>query len=315
MAECIHDVVVIGGGPAGLSCALYTSRARLSTLVIDRSPGAGALASTDKIANYPGVPGPVGGPELLDTMRNQATAFGAEYHRATVTAVDVTSEPKVIYTSEGMCTARAVVIATGAKGREEKIEGESEFTGRGVSYCVTCDAPFYVDRIAAVVGHDDYAIEEALFLSRFARQVLLICPKSRLSAATDLLTEVTAAPNVVVHTNLRAVRVVGDDVVTGIVVRDGEQNEETIEVDGVFMLLSGTKPITDFLGGAVRLTPEGCIEVDCNCATSIPGVYAVGDVTCVHPNQAIIASAEGVIAALAVDRYLSGRERVKVDYL
>lgn len=314
MTETIYDVVIIGGGPAGLSCALYTARARLSTVVLDRAPGAGALASTDKIANYPGVAGIVPGPVLLDTIRDQALGFGADYRRATVTAVDLTGEVKTIFTSDDVLSARAVVIATGAKGRAEKIPGEEEFTGRGVSYCVTCDAPFYTDRVAAVVGFDEVAVEEALFLARFASMVHLVCPKSRLTAPTDMLEEVTAAANVTVHTSARAREVVGGDVVTGLMVKNGA-DESVLDVDGVFMLLAGTRPIVDFLAGSVKLAREGCIEVDCSCATSVPGVYAVGDVTCVHPNQAIIASAEGVIAALAIDRYIGGRERTRVDYM
>ena len=136
-----------------MSCALYTSRAKLSTLILDKSPGAGALAATVKIANYPGVPGPVPGDDLLDTMREQALSFGAQYPKVTVQAADILSDPKVLYTSEGAYHGKTVVIATGARGRRDKIEGEEEFTGRGVSYCVTCDAAFFTDKDAAIVGY------------------------------------------------------------------------------------------------------------------------------------------------------------------
>ncbi|MCX8053613.1 MAG: FAD-dependent oxidoreductase, partial [Armatimonadetes bacterium] len=298
----------------GLACAIYTARAKLSTIVLDRAAGTGALASSAKIANYPGVIGPIPGEELLNTMRRQALDFGAEYCKTTVVSSDVTADPKVAYASDGTYRGRAFVIATGAMGRSEKIEGEEEFTGRGVCYCATCDAPFFQDKVAAVVGYDEVAMEEALFLARFAREVHLICPKSELSSSSELLEEVKAEQKIVIHLGTSARRIVGDQFVTGIVVKGRGRPEEVLSVEGAFMFLRGTSPITDFLGGAVRLTPDGCIDVDCNHATSVPGVYAIGDVTCLHPHQAIIAAAEGVIAALEVDRFLSGRERAKPDY-
>lgn len=314
MADQVFDVAIIGGGPAGLSCAIYTARAKLSTVVLDRAPGAGSLACATKIANYPGIRGEVAGCELLDIMRDQAVGFGARYERAAVTAADLTSEPKTIYTTNGGQQARAVVIATGARGRAERIDGEEEFLGRGVSYCATCDAAFYQDRIAAVVGSDEAAAEEALFLARFAREVHIVCPRSALAAPVHLLREIDAAPNVSLLTGTAALEIVGHDAVNGLVVKQRSQPKTTIPVDGVFMLLSGAAPVTDFLGGALKLSANGCVIVDCNFATDIPGVYAVGDVTCLHPKQAVIAAAEGVIAALEIDRYIGGRDRARVDY-
>ncbi len=208
-----------------------------------------------------------------------------------------------------------MVIATGARGRRDKIEGEEEFTGRGVSYCVTCDAAFFTDKDAAIVGYHEVALEEALFLTRFARMVHMVCPKSRLSGPVDLLNEITAASKITIYTDLEAMRIVGEQFVSGIVVKNGSGTESTLAVEGVFMLLTGTAPVTDFIGGAVKTHAEGCIDADCHAATNVPGVYAVGDVTCMHPNQAIIAAAEGAIAALSIDKFLSGRERTKVDYM
>lgn len=313
--DSIYDVVIIGGGPAGLSCALYSSRAKLSTIVLDRAAGAGALAATGKIANYPGVRGVIPGSELLDIMRGQALDFGAEYTRASVMAADLVSDPKIIYTSEQIYSAKAVVIATGSMGRSERIEGEEEFIGRGVSYCVTCDAAFFTDQTAALVGYDEAAVEEALFLARFAKEVHLISPRSHFKAPIELLDEVTAAPNISIHLNIKPVRVVGEQFVTGLTVKNGGGIETIMPVSGVFMLLTGNAPVTDFLGGSVKVKEEGCIDVDYNLATNIPGVYAVGDVTCLHPKQAIIAAGEGAVAALAIDKYLSSRERAKVDYM
>jgi thioredoxin reductase (NADPH) len=312
--ELTYDVAIIGGGPAGLSCAIYTARAKLRTVVLDKSPSGGSLAQSTKIANYPGVKGPVPGSTLLDTMREQAVSFGCEYRKTAVIAVDFHSEPKALYATDGVFRARAVVIATGSRGRAEKIEGEEKFLGRGVGYCATCDAAFYEGKTVAVVGYDDIAVEEAILVARFARRVLLVCPKSQLNASEHLLNKLSAVRHIEVLLGASPRRIIGDQFVKGLVVRRRSHGEEVLPVDGVFMLLGGTAPVTDFLGDAVRLSPEGCVEVDCNQATNIAGVYAAGDVTCIHPRQAIIAAAEGVIAALQVDKYLRGAEAVKPDY-
>ena len=315
MADEIYDVVIIGGGPAGLSCALYTARGKLSTVVLDKSPGAGALAYASKIANYPGIQGEIPGSELLDVIREQAVGFGANYVKTTVAGVDLESDTKVVYANDGVFSARSVVISTGARGRASRVEGEDQFVGMGVSYCVTCDAAFYKDRTAAIVGYDEFALEEALFLARFAENVQIINPKSSFNASVDMLNDIDNTPNIVTSIGLSVTKVVGEQFVTGIEVEDREGNSSLIPLDGVFMLLGGSSPITDFLAGAVKTCEGGCIDVDCDYATNIPGVYAVGDVTCLHPNQAIIAAGGGVVAALAIDRYLSGRKRAKVDYM
>lgn len=313
-AQDIYDVIIVGGGPGGLTCAMYTSRAKLRTLVLDRAPGAGALAATAKIANYPGVRGDITGPDLLETMRQQSLDFGTEYVKSAVMAVDFNANPKVIYATEGTYSARSVVIATGSMGRSSKIDGEDEFLGRGVSYCVTCDAAFYTDRVAGIVGHNEVAVEEALFLARFAREVHIVSPNAYLMAPVDLLEEVESTPNIVTHTNHKPLKVVGEDFVTGLEVKNGG-DQFTMPMEGVFMLLGGSAPITDFLAGAVKAKEHGCIDVDCHMATNVPGVFAVGDVTCLHPKQAIIAAGEGAIAALAIDKWIRGRERAKVDYM
>ncbi|MEL7522906.1 MAG: FAD-dependent oxidoreductase, partial [Cyanobacteria bacterium J06553_1] len=166
------DVVIIGGGPAGCTCALYTSRANLKTVILDKNPAVGALAITHKIANYPGVTGEMSGEALLDSMRNQAVEYGTTYQRAQVFGIDVSGETKKVYTPEGTFTGRALVLATGAMGRSgTPFEGESEFLGRGVSYCATCDGAFYRDREVAVVGLNAEAVEEAQFLTKFASMV------------------------------------------------------------------------------------------------------------------------------------------------
>ncbi len=314
MEDVLYDVAVVGGGPAGLACAIYTGRAKLKTVVLDRSPSGGSLARATKISNYPGVKGPIPGAELLQTMRDQALSFGCEYRKTAVVAVDLHSDPKSLYATDGVFRARTVLIATGSRGRADKIEGEEEFLGRGVGYCATCDAAFYQGKVVAVTGCDETAAEEALLVARFARQVYLVCPKSELAIPAHFLHELEKASNVDVVLGASPRRIVGEQFVNGLVVRVRAEGEKTIPVDGVFMLLSGTAPVTDFLGGSVQLSSDGCIIVDCNQATNVPGVYAAGDVTCIHPRQAIIAAAEGVIAALQIDKYIRGAETVKPDY-
>lgn len=314
MADKSYDVVIIGGGPAGASCALYTARARLSTLIIDRSASAGALAIASKIANYPGVKGSIHGAELLEVMREQAADFGTEFIKSTVVGVDFRMEPKIIYTPEETYTGRAVVIATGSMGRKDRLPGEEKFLGRGVSYCATCDAAFFVDQEVAIVGDTDIAIEECLFLTRFARLVHLIVPRSELKGWSELIDSVRENPKVSIHLGTRLEEIMGTDSVDSVRVSDTAGAMEIIPVSGVFVLLSGNAPTTDYLGGAVPLTTEGCVAVDDEKTTVMPGVYAIGDVTCAHIKQAAVAAADGIIAALAIDKYLNMRERVRADY-
>lgn len=315
MSDTLYDVIIIGGGPAGLSCGLYSARSKLRTIILDRAAGASALAYTSKIENYPGIREPIAGIRLLDDMRTQALGFGAQYCRTTVATIDIASDSMVAYTPDTQYHGRTMVIATGAMGRQDKIEGEERHIGKGVSYCVTCDAAIYTDKVAGVVGYNEVALEEALFLARFAREVHLISPKSRLSAPVDILDQIAATPNIVTHGLVRAKRVLGEEFVTGLVIADSKGEESIIALDGVFMLLTGNMPITDLLNGSLKLTETGCIEVDSQMAASIPGVYAIGDVTCLYPKQAIIAAAEGVIAAIAIDKYLTGQVRTRPDYM
>lgn len=312
--ENIYDVIIIGSGPAGSSCALYTSRAKLNTVVLDRSPVAGALAITSKIANYPGVRGEVDGKALAETIRLQAMDFGAEYLRASVIGVDFESEPKKVYTSENIYLGRTVVIATGAMGRKDRVPGEEEYLGRGVSYCATCDAAFFAGREVAAIGDTDIAVEEAIFLTRFADQVHLIAPKSELNAWRELSESAQENYKISIHYNSRLKEIIGDEMVTAISITGPDNGIATIPVDGVFVLLTGTAPTTEFLANALPLTDAGCLAVNAEKETAIEGVYAVGDVTCRHIKQAVVGAADGVIAALAIDKYLNKRKRIKLDY-
>ncbi|MGL5940688.1 MAG: NAD(P)/FAD-dependent oxidoreductase [Waterburya sp.] len=310
------DVVIIGGGPAGCTCALYTSRANLKTVILDKNPAVGALAITHKIANYPGVSGEMSGDELLKSMREQAVEYGTTYQRAQVFGIDVSGDLKKVYTPEGIFVGKSLVLATGAMGRSgASFEGESEFLGRGVSYCATCDGAFYRDREVAVIGLNQEAVEEAQFLTKFASTVHWVTfkdPNLEDYHAQDLL----SMSNVKHWRRSRLTRIEGNDAgVTGIKVKTKDQEEPlSLEVEGVFVYLNGSKPITDFIGDQVEYNSDGGVKVDESMATNIPGVWAIGDIRNTPYKQAVVAAGDGCIAAMSIDRYINHRKAIKPDW-
>lgn len=309
-----YDVIIIGGGPAGNSAALYTARAELHTLVLDKPGRGGSLAAAQLIANYPGVPGPLPGAELVSIMRAQAEACGAEYRAEVAISVQLDGDLKTVYTSDGgEYQARALILAAGALERRTRIPGEEEFLGRGVSTCVTCDAIFYRGKTTIVTGSDDFAAEEALSLARYADKVIFLIPTHKPMISAELLEDLQRHPLIEVRLGWRVREISGDDVVRGAQAQ-GPDGETYLAADGVFLYLNGAKPTTGFLYGQLALNDDGAVIVDRNYATSIPRVYAIGDITANHICQAIVAAAEGCIAALAVDKELHSRTRVLVDY-
>lgn len=308
------DVIVLGGGPAGASAAIYTARADLSTLVIDKGLTVGALGVTGKISNYPGVPGPISGAELLAIVRGQAESFGARFLTDRVVGIELGTERKVVYTNGGSYEARAVVVATGSMGRASTVPGEERLLGRGVSYCATCDGAFFRDKSVAVVGNNDEALEEALFLTKFAKEVHLLVQTSNLRASESLVQAVENATNVQLHFAARLVSIQGENSVTGLVVSDREGGEQALAVEGVFVYLQGSRPVTDYLLGQLETTPQGCLRVDDQMQTSVKGVFAVGDLLCTHVKQAVVAAADGVVAAVAVEKHLNHRSKTKADW-
>jgi len=311
------DVAIIGGGPAGCTCALYTARSDMKTVILDKNPSIGALAITHQIANYPGVPTDMNGEKLLDVMRDQAVQYGTDYRQAQVFGIDVSDEEfKVVYTPEGNFKARALVLATGAMGREPSFKGEGEYLGRGVSYCATCDAAFYRDRPVGVFGLNREAIEEAKHLTKFASTVHWITPsdpKEEDVHAQDLLN----AGNVQHWPKTRLMEICGDDGgVTGMQVKTRKDNVvEDVEVDGVFVYAQGSKPITDFIGPEIAVREDGGVIVDEMMSTNIPGVYAIGDIRNTPFKQAVVAASDGCIAAMAIDKYLNDRNTIRVDWV
>ena len=309
-----RNVIIIGSGPAGLTAAIYTARADLKTLVIDRGLTAGALGLTAKIANYPGLPGEISGADLLKIMREQAQAFGAIFTPDKVQAVDLTSETKTVFANCGTYTARAVIIATGSMGRGQRVKGEHELLGHGVSYCATCDAAFFRSQEVAVTGNSDEALEEALFLTKFVQRVHFLSPTPSLKAEPHLIEAITLHPKVTLRLGTTLREVIGTNRVEAVRAAQRGQSEEIIPVTGAFIYLQGGRPITDFLQGQLPISETGCLVVDKEFQTALPGVYAVGDVLCQHVKQAVIAAAEGAVAAIAIEKQLHHRKQLVADW-
>lgn len=312
--ELRYDVIIIGGGPAGVTAAIYTARAGLKTLIIDKGLTAGALGITGKIANYPGILDEISGADLLDRMRSQARSFGAEFVTDKVIGVELNSEEKTIFANGGAYQARAVVIATGSMGRGTRVMGEDELLGHGVSYCATCDGAFFRDKEVVVAGGSDEAIEEALFLTRFASRVHFLCPTPEIKAPAHLVDELARSPQVTITLGASLREIMGEEHVEGVRFAQRGQPEQVLPVSGAFVYLQGGKPITDFLQGQLEISASGCLVVDREYQTALPGVFAVGDVLCNHVKQAVIAAAEGAVAAIAIEKVLRGRKQLVVDW-
>lgn len=301
----LYDVLIIGGGPAGASAAMYAARSGLSVLVLDKAPSTGALAITQLIANYPGVEGELTGLELLERMRRQAAGFGATFVQTSTQGVYLDGAEKEIYTPEAVYRGKSVIIAVGARGRNKLLPGEEELLGRGVSYCATCDGAFYKGREVAVIGDNEEAVHEAEFLTRFASTVHLIVPLKKLWGVEEL----PDLPNLKIYLQTKATAVEGDQKVTGLAI-SGPTGTGQLAVDGVFIFLSGSKPGTDFLGGQVPLDSDGYLQCDETMATPVPGVFAAGDARKTPVKQAVLAAADGALAAIAADKYVNSRSRL-----
>jgi thioredoxin reductase (NADPH) len=313
-AEKVYDVLIIGGGPAGSTAAIYSSRAQLSTLIIDKGLTTGALGITGKIANYPGVIDRVSGSELLERMRNQALSFGTEFVTDKVIGVDLNKEEKIIYCNNSNYTGKTVIIATGSMGRGTRVQGEERLIGHGVSYCATCDGAFFRNQEVVVAGNNDEAIEEALFLTRFVNKVHFLSPGLELKAPTSLIKELTNNPKVIVYMGAVLREIIGQKNVEAIRFVSRESHEQTIPVSGAFIYLQGGKPITDFVKGYLEINETGCLTVDNEYKTGLPGVFAVGDVLCNHIKQVVVSAGEGAVAGMAAEKFLRGRKQFAVDW-
>ena len=310
------DVVIIGGGPAGCSCALYTARSNLSTIILDKNSAVGALAITHKIANYPGVAGDFSGEELLKIMRDQSISYGAKYQQAQVYGISMSQSEKIVYTPEGIYVGKTLVLATGAMGRASTLPGENEFLGKGVSYCATCDGAFYKQKEVAVYGSNQEAIDEALVLTKFASTVHWITNSkpSMNSVEVQILLE---SKNLRHWKRTRLTSIQGDDQgVNSVKVQSsGDNEEQEILVQGAFVYSTGSLPITDYLQEQIPLNPNGGVRVNNDMMTDIEGVWAIGDIRNTPFKQAVVACSDGCIAAMAIDKYLNQRKDIRVDWV
>ncbi len=308
--DTIYDVIIIGGGPAGLTAAQYSARAGLRTVVIDKSSSASALSYARIIENYPGV-GAISGKELLDKFREQAIDFGAEYHEKQVIGVRLEDEVKEVYTMDDTYKGKAVIIATGSMGRKPTIKGEKEFLGRGVSYCAVCDAAFFKGRVVSVLGDSEEALKEAHYLTKFAERVYLVSPFRELKVAdiSHYMSE-----NLKIMKGYSVTAIEGSETVERIILKDIEGNQSTLDVSGVFVYLHGSRPVVDFLQGTLELSDDECVMTNKMMETSIPGVFAAGDVTCTEVRQVVIAAAHGCIAALSAEKYITHKKRRRYDW-
>jgi thioredoxin reductase (NADPH) len=311
--DAVRDVIIIGSGPAGYTAAIYAARADLKPLVFEGSVTAGgALMTTTEVENFPGFPTGVQGPDLMDGMRQQAERFGAELVPEDVVAVRLAGEIKEVDTGDeqwgGITThrARAVIIATGSAYRRLGLESEDRLSGRGVSWCATCDGAFFRDQDIAVVGGGDSAVEEATFLSRFARSVTLIHRRDTLRASKIMAARAHADPKISFAWNSEVVEVLGDQKVSGLRLRDTRTGaERTIDVTGLFVAI-GHDPRVELFRDQVELGAGGYVVVQGRSGrTGLPGVFACGDVVDHEYRQAVTAAGSGCAAALDAERYLA----------
>jgi len=302
----VHDVIVVGSGPAGYTAAIYAARAQLKPLVFEGIQYGGALMTTTEVENYPGFRDGITGPELMDQMREQALRFGADLRMEDVDEVSLDGPVKTVTVGDQTYHARAVILAMGAAARHLGVPGEDKLLGMGVSTCATCDGFFFRDQDIAVVGGGDSAMEEATFLTRFARSVTLIHRRDEFRASKIMLERARDNDKITFMTNTQVVEVEGDNRVTGVRLRNSETGEEsTLAVTGVFVAI-GHDPRSELVRGQVDLDSDGYVLVrDGTTSTSVEGVFAAGDLVDHTYRQAITAAGTGCSASIDAERWLA----------
>ncbi|WP_454793227.1 thioredoxin-disulfide reductase [Mycolicibacterium lutetiense] len=305
----VHDVIVIGSGPAGYTAAIYAARAQLKPLVFEGTQFGGALMTTTEVENYPGFREGITGPELMDEMREQALRFGADLRMEDVDAVDLTGPVKSVTVGDETHQARSVILAMGAAARHLGVPGEEALTGMGVSTCATCDGFFFRDEDIIVVGGGDSAMEEATFLTRFARSVTLIHRRNEFRASKIMLERARANEKITFLTNTEITQIEGDPKVAGVRLRDTVTGEESkLEVTGVFVAI-GHDPRSELVRGQIELDDEGYVNViGRTTATTLDGVFAAGDLVDHTYRQAITAAGSGCSAAIDTERWLADND-------
>jgi len=301
------DLVIVGAGLAGLTAAMYAGRYGLSVAIVDQMGAGGQIVNVEKIENYPGFPEGVAGFDLGPMVQEQAEAAGAEFIMDTVEALEIDGDNRIVRCAEEELRARAVIVAAGSSLRALGIPGEERLLGKGVSHCASCDAPFFAGQDACVIGGGDSALDEAAVLAGQAARVLLIHRGSEFDAQQAIIDKVAALPNIEPLSDTEIEEILGDDAVTGVRLRDlasGETREE--ELAGVFVFV-GLEPNTAFVRGVLDLDEAGHIKTDVLMRTSVPGVFAAGDIRQASVAQLVSAAGDGATAAVATYRYLRGR--------
>ena len=307
----VRDVIIIGSGPAGYTAAIYAARARLAPLVFEGSVTAGgALMQTTDVENFPGFPDGVLGPDLMDSLRKQAERFGAELVPDDVIEVNLAATPKVVKTHSETYLARSVIVATGSRYRELVVAGEKRLSGHGVSWCATCDGFFFRDLDIAVIGGGDSAMEEATFLTRFAKSVTVVHRRDQLRASKIMQDRAFANPKIAFRWESEVAEVLGEGKVTGLRLRDTKTGEEdTLKVNGVFVAI-GHDPRSELFTGQLPTDSEGYLKVEHpSTRTGVDGVFACGDVVDHTYRQAVTAAGTGCAAAIDAERWLADQDQ------
>jgi len=307
VVDKVYQLIIIGGGPAGLSAGIYAARSRLDTLLIEKAGLGGQILNAEWVENYPGFPQGISGAELGSLMSQQAEKYNLPTAFAEVEGIEVRGGEKLLKTSEGQYRAKAVIIAGGSEYSKLDVPGEEEFRGRGVSYCAMCDGAFFKDEVVAVVGGGNVALNDAIFITKFASKVIVIHRRDQLRATKVLQERALANPKMefIWDTVLESIK--GDSQVRELQLRNVKTGgKSNLSVSGVFIAV-GLKPNIEYLRGLLSLSDGGFIPVNGNMETEVPGIFAAGDIRAGSIRQVIAAAGDGAIAAIAAEAYISSR--------
>ena len=300
----LYDLIIVGGGPGGLTAGLYASRGRINTLLLEKGAIGGQILVTDWIDNYPGFPDGISGFDLAEKMRAQAERFGLRFANQTVTAMDLAAEVKTLSCDDGQTLrAKAVILASGARPNRLQVPGEERLTGKGVSYCATCDGPFFRDQDIAVVGGGDSALQEAIYLTKFARSVTVIHRRQEFRAAKILQEAAKSHPKIRLLLEAQVVAIEGEKGVESLTLRTLDGREGPHPFQGVFIFV-GISPNSEMLPFDQLVHERGFVVTDCQMRTNLPGVMAIGDIRHDSVRQIVAAAGDGAVAGKAVEQYL-----------